>query len=150
MRLLALLRDRDGLAGLVFVGLGLFALAVASDYPLGTARNMGPGYFPIMLGGVLVLLGLAIAGKALLRASEPIGAWALRPLVMVSAAVVAFALLVRPLGLAVATTVLVAVGSLGARDFSLLRVVVLSVALVALSGAIFIRALGLPFSLWPW
>jgi hypothetical protein len=150
VRVPAILRHRDGLAGLVFVGLGLFALAVASDYPMGTARNMGPGFFPIMLGSLLVLIGLAIAGKALAKAGEPVGPWALRPLVMITAAVVAFALLVQPLGLAVATTVLVAVGSLGGLDFSLRRVVLLSVGLVALSAAIFIRALGLPFALWPW
>jgi hypothetical protein len=143
---------QDVAAGLLFAAIGIATVVAALDYPMGTMRRFGPGYFPMLLGGLLVLLGAAIALKGILVRSEdaePIGPWALRPLIVIAAAVVAFALLVRPLGLAVATVVLVAMSSLAASGFNLMRVIVLSIALIALSAAIFIFTLGLPFTLWP-
>ena len=140
---------KDVLAGFLFVAIGVATVAGASDYPLGTIRNIGPGYFPIMLGVILVLLGAAIAVKGFAFNAEPVDDLAIRPLFMVTAAVVAFGLMVRPMGLAVATVALVAISSLAGRDFNVLRVAALSVGLAALSAGVFIYLLGLPFSLWP-
>jgi hypothetical protein len=140
---------QDVLAGLLFAAIGAVTVIAALDYPFGTSRNIGPGYFPVMLGCVLVLLGGAIAFKGLALTAEPVGALAVRPLILVTAAVVAFGLLIRPTGLAVATVALVVISSLAGREFSLLRVVLLSIGLVALSAGIFIYLLGLPMSLWP-
>jgi hypothetical protein len=136
-------------AGLLFVAIGVVTIVAASDYPLGTIRNIGAGYFPIMLGVILVGLGGAIAIKGLAPAAEPIEGIALRPLFMVTAAVVAFALLVRPLGLAIATLALVAISSLAGRGFGVVRVLLLTAGLVALCAGIFIYLLGLSFNLWP-
>jgi hypothetical protein len=143
---------QDVAAGLLFAAIGIATVVAAIEYPMGTVRRFGPGYFPVLLGGLLALLGAAIAIKGVAirpEGAEPIGPWALRPLILIGAAVVAFALLVRPLGLAAATVTLVTVTSLAGAGFSLKRVVVLSVALTALAAAIFIYTLGLPFTLWP-
>ena len=48
---------RDFLAGLLFIAIGVATVIGASDYPLGTIRNIGPGYYPILLGIALALLG---------------------------------------------------------------------------------------------
>ncbi len=77
--------------GLLFIFFGLLALIVSSSYPMGTEMQMGPRYFPTIIGELLVLLGLAIVGNGLLKTGEEIKAWSPRPLVMVLAAVVAFA-----------------------------------------------------------
>ena len=53
-------RVKDLLAGLVFIAFGLAFAIAASRYQLGTAFRMGPGYFPVVLGGCLVLLGVLI------------------------------------------------------------------------------------------
>ena len=140
---------RDVLAGLLFIACGLATMVGASSYPLGTIRHIGPGYFPIILGAVLALLGGAIAIKGLTLSQEPVEGLAVRPLIMVTAAVVAFGLLMRPFGLAAATVALVAISSLAGREFSFLRVILLSVGLVALCALIFIYLLGLSMSLWP-
>src|ERR1700754_2652406 len=50
----------DVAAGALFAAIGIATIATASDYPLGTMRSIGPGYFPILIGGVLALLGAAI------------------------------------------------------------------------------------------
>ena len=62
---------RDFLAGLLFVAIGIATVIGASDYPLGTIRNIGPGYYPILLGIALTLLGGAIAFKGLKIRAEP-------------------------------------------------------------------------------
>lgn len=158
---------KDVAAGLLFVAIGVATAVGASDYPLGAIRNIGPGYFPIMLGIVLALLGAAVASQGIAfggavdaatgqdreqdreQDQEDDEGIAIRPLIMITLAVVAFGVMVRPLGLAVATIALVALSSLGGREFGLLKVVLLSVGLIALSWLTFIYLLGLPMTLWP-
>ena len=48
---------KDFAAGLMFIAFGLAALIIGSDYPLGAAARMGPGYFPRTLGILLITLG---------------------------------------------------------------------------------------------
>jgi hypothetical protein len=55
---------RDYYAGALMVLLGLIAAHDGTHYPMGTLRQMGPGYFPIALGVLLILLGILIAGTA--------------------------------------------------------------------------------------
>ncbi len=163
MSLRAHIRDRkDVAAGLLFAAIGLTTAIVASEYPLGTMRSIGPGYFPIMIGILLILLGAGVAcqGMSFRGAVNPAGedtaaraedddGIAVRPLIMITVAVVAFGLMVRPLGLAVATVTLVTLASLAGREFRLLNIVLLSVGLIALSWITFIYLLGLPMTLWP-
>ena len=111
--------------------------------------HMGPGYFPTMIGLLLVLVGLIIAMKGLFKKGIEIKAWALRPLVMVSAAVVVFALLIQPLGLVLATLALVLISCLGSSEFRIREVVVLSLLLAAFVVGVFIYGVGLPLKVWP-
>ena len=52
---------KDFFAGLIFIGFGLVAVIIGSNYSLGTAARMGPGYFPRILGILLILLGAALS-----------------------------------------------------------------------------------------
>jgi len=63
--------NRDFWAGLMFFGIGSVAMLIARDYRYGTAVRMGPGYYPTLLGGVLVALGvlIMIKGCAAMRRS---------------------------------------------------------------------------------
>ena len=130
---------KDVAAGLLFTAIGLGTAIVASEYPLGTMRNIGPGYFPIMIGVVLTLLGAGVAFQgmsfgaagpadepATANAEEEDDGIAIRPLIMITLAVIAFGITVRPFGLAVAIIALTAIASLAGREFRLLRVVLLS------------------------
>ena len=142
---------RDFLAGLLFIGIGIATVIGASDYPLGTIRNIGPGYYPILLGIALTLLGSTIAFHSLKsdgEAADEDGV-ALRPMIMVVTAVVAFGLLVRPFGLGPAIVALIVISSFAGRDFSILRVVLLCIGMVALSWFVFVYLLGLSMSMWP-
>ena len=91
---------RDRLAGLVFVGFGLAFALGALTYDVGSTLRMGPGYFPLVLGGLLVVLGGVIAVRGFVEEdAAPNGAAPWRALFLVLGAVVLFGLTVRGLGL---------------------------------------------------
>jgi len=142
---------KDFYAGLLFIAVGLAFAIVATNYPLGTAVRMGAGYFPLILGGLMAVLGAIIALGSLRSGNkgEPVPAFAFRPLALLLAAIVLFGVLVQPLGLILATFVLVFVGALGGGEFRLTEVAILAVALVIMAVGIFAYGLGLPFQLWP-
>ena len=55
---LALANNKDVWAGLMLIAIGAAAIFVARSYPFGTALRMGPGFFPVVLGGLLIVFGL--------------------------------------------------------------------------------------------
>ena len=140
---------RDLVAGLMFVAFGGAAMFVARDYAMGTASRMGAGYFPMVIGAVLVLLGLGVAGRGVWQPGEPMPRLPVRPVLVVLAAIIAFALLVDSTGLVVATAVLIVVSRLGWWELRPREIVVLVVVLTALSYGLFVWGLGLPFRVWP-
>ncbi len=140
---------KDFYAGLIFIFFGVSAMLVARGYPMGRAARMGPGYFPYLLGGTLALLGLVIAARALWISGEPIKPWALRPLLLVLGAVLAFAFLVQPLGLVLAILALVFISCLAGWEYCLHEAIVLSLVLTALTVVVFFYGLRLPFNVWP-
>jgi putative tricarboxylic transport membrane protein len=140
---------KDLCAGLLFIAVGLFTVVAARGYPMGTAVRMGPGYFPAILGAVLAVLGVIVAARGLWTAGGTVAPPQLRPLLLVLASVVAFAVLVHSAGLVVATLALVLVSALGGWEFRLGEVAVLAAVLVALAIVVFVYGLGLPMPLWP-
>jgi Tripartite tricarboxylate transporter TctB family len=142
---------RDFWAGVLFVGAGLFAVVGARRYPFGTTAAMGPGYFPTVLGWVLVGIGVVVSGRSL-RPSKPlatVGAIRARPLVLVLAAVIVFGVALPRLGLAVASILLVAVSRTAAAGFRWVEVLVFAAALTAFCAAVFVWGLEMPMTLWP-
>jgi len=140
---------KDLYAGLAFAGFGVVGLAAGRHYPLGTAVRMGPGYFPMVLSGLLLVLGAAIALRAFFSAPGRVGKLSLRPLVLILGAATLFAMLVETAGLAISSVVLVVASSLGGQGARPLEILILSVFLSGLTVAVFILGLGLPLSIWP-
>ncbi len=135
---------KDLWSGIVFVGAGLFFLLVGQGYDLGTARRMGPGYFPTVLSILLILVGLGVLARGLLRDGGPIGALAIRPAILVVGSTVAFGLLVRGAGLLPASLLLVAVSAFASPAFKWKEAVFLAVGLAVFCILVFTRGLGLP------
>jgi len=109
---------RDFYAGLLFLAFGAAALVIEQSYPVGTAARMGSGYFPRLLGMLLVGLG-AVQSLIGLRskAEQPPPEWRFRPLFVVLVSVSAFILLAPWLGLILAALVLVFVSSAASSEF---------------------------------
>ena len=149
---LAMLTDKNVLAGLMFAAVAALGLWISRDYPVGTALRMGTGYVPRLLCWILLGLGLAIALQGLRERDEPPQPGALArliPVVVVTASLVAFALAIDQLGLALAVVLLVGIGALVAPGIRLWEAVAAAVVLITLCWAIFILGLGLTIPVWP-
>jgi hypothetical protein len=140
---------RDFWAGLLFVGIAALFIGLASQYRFGDAHRMGPGYFPIMVGALLAILGALVAGRALVLDGPPLPRFNPRPLLVTLVAVVLFGLAIERLGLAVAIFVMVMVSAFADRDVRLLPSLALAVLLIVFSVASFVWLLGLPLPVWP-
>jgi hypothetical protein len=92
---------RDLVAGCLFLVVGVAFLVLAQDYQLGSARRMGPAYFPIVLSLVLIIIGLATVSRAFLVTGLPIRGGAGKSLALVTASVMLFGLIVQGAGLAI-------------------------------------------------
>jgi len=147
--MLKMLTDKEMLSGLMFVLIGsAFALG-AADYGMGTTRRMGPGYFPVVLGIVLCLMGLALSGKALWRRRpETISRLYMRPLLSLSLSILAFAALIDNVGLIAACLACVLISGLASAETRWRETILIAIGMTAFSALVFQQFLGLPFRLW--
>jgi len=140
---------KDFFAGLLYIAFGVLAVAMGRGYPLGSAARMGPGYFPVLVGSLLLVVGIIVAARGLSAKSEPVGRLTIVPLVLVLGAVLLFAVAIEKLGLAVALLGVVVVGYLANARRRPLELLVLALVLSAASVLIFHYGLKLPFKVWP-
>lgn len=140
---------KDFWAGVMFVCIGIAAMTIASNYSLGTAARMGPGYFPRILGMLLVVLGVIIAVASFRADGEAIPRWPLRPTVIVLGSIVLFGAIVAYMGVAFATVVLIVSASAASHEFRPLESLIAGVLLSALAVGVFVIGLQLQLPIWP-
>ena len=140
---------KDFYAGLLFVAIGLADLVFVRSYSLGTASRMGPGYFPCILGILLLGLGAVLSLRGFRSGGEAMSCWHWRPLTIVLLSVLVWGLAAQRLGLVVASLVLVFASSVASHEFEW-RAALLSGAIQAAAmTALFIYGLGIPLPVWP-
>jgi hypothetical protein len=144
------IRDpKDFWAGVLFILIGIAAIAIGSRYNLGTAARMGPGYFPRILGILLIVLGGILSLRALRADGPPIPAWRWWPTVVVLGSVVLFGLIVTYAGLALSTVILIVLASAASSEFRWKESVVSGALLAMLAVGVFILGLKLQLPIWP-
>jgi putative tricarboxylic transport membrane protein len=143
--------SKDIISGVLFLlvagafGYQSFALS------MGMETQMGPGAFPLLLCGVLALLGVGVIVGALREKSRDVERFSLRGPLTIVVATVLFGVLVKPLGFIATLAIVTLIASTAGKTFDPLLSVVLTVAVVAASWLIFIVGLGLPYPLvGPW
>lgn len=152
--------QKDFFSGLMFMGVGAAFAIGATNYSLGSGARMGPGYFPLVLGVILVILGAIITFKALVietGSGDKIGKWAWKPLLFIIGANVLFGVLLGGLpriglpamGLIAAIYGLTIVASFAGDRFKLKEVLILATILAILSYGAFVKLLNLQFPVWP-
>lgn len=139
--------NRDALAGLLFMALGTIGFVVALSYPFGSLQEMGPGFFPRVLGVILAGLGIVTLVRGLRSGERVEGAWSWLPLLLLSASLVAFGWLMERFGLLPALVVLIVTSARAGKEFRWRETVVLTVVLCLMAVAIFVWGLGLPYAL---
>lgn len=149
--------QEDFWAGVMFIGLGLLAVVVARDYPMGSAMRMGPGYFPTYLGVIMMVMGAIISARSMAVKGEAriidLRTWGWRALVGLSLAFSTYGLLMEEVGLGFvpALVAVILISSFSGKDkFRPVELAILTVALIVGSVGLFIYLLGLPFRLFWW
>jgi hypothetical protein len=142
-----LLARRDVWAGLLLIAIGAAALLIARNYPFGSSLRMGPGYFPVLLGALLIVFGLVILASGLRGTDQIEGSWSPRALILLPLALALFGVLMAHGGFVPAMLALIFTSALASSEFNFLEVLLFSLALTALCVAVFIWGLGLPFAL---
>lgn len=149
MRTLRIRSPQDVAGGLLLVALALIAGWQALDLDLGRTSRMGPGYFPMLLSGLIGLFGAGIALRGLRLDGGDIAPFRWRRLLPVLLAITLFGLLIRPLGLVLASVALLLVASVAAPDFRWRGTLAFGAGLVVFAVLLFPVLLGLPLSIWP-
>jgi hypothetical protein len=140
---------RDFFAGLVFMAIAGGFVWLALGYRYGTAQRMGPGFFPIWVGGLLGFLGFLVTVRSLVVSGPSIDRIGLRELLVTLFAVAVFGVVLSHFGLVAAILALVLIGAAADRSARPLETVALAVFLAAFSVGIFVYLLGLPLQVWP-
>lgn len=152
--------QRDFASGVLFSAFGVGFAWAATTYNVGTGARMGPGYFPLVVGVLIAIMGVVITVKSLTVDTvdgEPIGSIAWRPLVFIIGANLLFGVLlagvpgwgIPHMGLIVAIYVLTFIASLAGDQFRFKEVLVLATVLAIGSYGAFELALKLNFPIWP-
>lgn len=152
--------QKDFFSGLMFLAVGLAFAIGATNYTIGSGARMGPGYFPLILGVLMSILGTAICVSGLTKGpadGDKIGKWAWKQVFFVLAANFAFGILlvgvptlhIPQFGLIVAIYALVFIASLAGDKFNFKETLILSTVLAVGSYTAFVWALNLQFPVWP-
>ena len=140
--------NKDLWAGLMYIVTGALGMWIARDYPFGSALRMGPGYFPSVLGGIMIVMGIYVIALGLRKNHEKIqGNWSIRALIVLPISMVVFGILMEEAGFIPAMLALIPISAAAGRDFKWVEVVPLTIGLTILCAAGFIFALGLPYPL---
>lgn len=135
----------------MFIAFGLIFIVASRAYNMGTAAKMGPAYFPTMLGGLLVFLGILIGAAGFKAKAQElrIERFQAKPILTILIGVALFALLLPKMGLVVSLVLLILISSLASHEFSLRASLIATVVLLLMSWVVFVKGLELQFPLLP-
>jgi len=119
--------NKDFWAGVMFIGTGAAAMIAARNYPFGATLRMGPGYFPTVLGGILILFGIYVTLRGLRKSEKIQGNWSLRALIVLPLSMVLFGILMKYAGFIPALAALVFGSAVSGREFRPVEVLLLTV-----------------------
>jgi Tripartite tricarboxylate transporter TctB family len=152
--------QKDFLAGLMFTVVGAAFAIGATNYTIGEGARMGPGYFPLMLGILLAIIGAIVVFESLVvetEDGEKIGSIAWKPLLFIIGSNIVFGICIGglpklgipSLGLIVGIYALTFIASMAGEEHKAKEVIVLATVLAILSYVAFIVLLNLQFPVWP-
>jgi Tripartite tricarboxylate transporter TctB family len=141
--------SQDVATGVLFALIGTAALWFGADLSIGTPQRPGTGVLPRILGWCLIGTGAVVGIKGVLAGGPQVEAWAWRPLVMISLAIAAFALLIDRAGLVIAMLALMVLAALGTPETRWREFALFAALLILIGVAMFIWGLGMPIRVLP-
>lgn len=144
----ALNRNMDFLAGLFMLFIGAGGMYMAMDFPFGSALRMGPGYFPRVLSGILMLFGVFVLIRGLISGESVKGRWGFKPLALICASLIAFGFVMELWGFVPALFVMFLIAARANHTYNIVGVLGLFAFMAVFAWAVFIWLLGLPYPLF--
>jgi hypothetical protein len=141
-------KNMDFLAGLLMIAIGAAAMYMALDYPFGSARRMGPGYFPRVLAAILMCFGVYVLIRGLMNHQSIKGRWGFKALAFICSSMVAFGWVMEHWGFFPSLAVMFLLAAMAGPEFKLTEVLVLLVIMSIFAWAVFIWGIGLPYPLF--
>jgi hypothetical protein len=132
------------------VALGALAFALSGQLTIGTAAVMGPGYVPHWLSVLIMAYGLVLGIRAFFSGRQSFPEIAFRPILLVSASVALFAIMLPLVGLAITSFAAVVCAGFAAYDVRMRENTIVALVLSAFGVLLFVKALGLPIAIWWW
>ncbi|WP_029004641.1 tripartite tricarboxylate transporter TctB family protein [Azorhizobium doebereinerae] len=142
---------KDVISGLLFIALAVLFAWQSRELTIGTAMRMGPGYFPLLLSGLLGLFGLIVLVNGLRTPGEAPSGIVWRALILLTLSTLLFGFAMKPLGFLPALGASVFLSTLASRKFHLMTALIITAVMCVFCWAVFILGLGLPLPLLgPW
>jgi Tripartite tricarboxylate transporter TctB family len=136
---------KDFWTGLIYIAVGAAALWFGAEYKMGTAGRMGPGYFPKVLAGILISIGLISLARSFMSKGEPIEAGKAKPFVLILAGCALFGFLLPTMGIGFALLALCVVSAAASDQFRFdPKVAAGLLALIVVCTLVFVKGLGVP------
>jgi putative tricarboxylic transport membrane protein len=140
---------RDFWGGLVLIALAIIAIWASRDLPGQRGFAFGPGTAPRLFAGILAGLGACVALVGLVTDGPPIEKYRIRGPIFIVIAILAFANLIRPIGLVPATFLTFMISILGSTEMRWVESLIAAAAMTLFCVLLFVYLLNLPFQLWP-
>ncbi len=142
---------QDFWSGVMFIILGIAFALGSTQYSMGTAARMGPGYFPFWLGVIMAALGLLVLLSSMRGKAEKvdIAPFDFKILAIITVSQLAFAAALRPLGLIISIVLLVLISSYASHEHRLKSSIINAIFLTILCYFSFVAGLKLVFPIWP-
>ncbi len=140
---------RDFWAGLIYISVGTGSLFMAQNYAMGTLQRMGPGYFPTMLGGLMLLFGAISIVRSFVVSGPSVAPIAWKALFLVIGSSALFALLLPRAGLVIASVLTGLMSAAASRWFAFdVRALAGLLALAVACTLVFVTTLQVPMPVW--
>ena len=144
--------ESDFWSGVMFLAIGLAFVVFARNYEFGTGQRMGPAFFPSVLGGVLMVLGLIIGVQGLAidgSAGGKVEKFHFGPIAWVLGAIAVFGAILLKAGLMVSMIVLIVISMYGSHEFKWKEALGVAVVMGTIVYSVFVYGLKLTIPVWP-
>lgn len=135
-------------AGVLFLLIGAAGLYFGSDLDFGTARRMGPGFFPTIISWLIVGLGLFVGFRALAVDGPAIERLQLRPILMIVIALATFGFLIKAIGVVLTAILMMVIAAYARPKVRLVETLIFAVCMTAFIVLVFVFGLNQPMPLW--
>jgi len=147
--LIAVRAPQDYYGGLVLCMLATLALIASADLPGQRGFAFGPGTAPRLFSGMLLVLSIAVSVVGVTTNGPAIEKYKLRGPLWVLVGIVLFAMIIRPLGLILASFLTWMISIFGTTEMRWFESVIAAAFMTVFCWALFVWLLNLPFQLWP-